>query len=374
MFLAVLISWSWSARGQLKESTAPIWRGEEFKLNEGGIFFKLVPSRGLIKQGAGQSELKLIHTASLKVYKLDYHIVKDLKAAVKIWRLPVGEYRIAQLTVSTSRGSYQFKGPSQDTIQLGARKINNGGRWFAIERKNKQLLLVLKNPKVGVKPADGTGGIAIPKLPSQAGKASIKPQALPSQSKSPTPPPRLPSSRNPPKQKPLPIATPLPRGGQIPPKQAQGVAKPAQEKTEFQSPTSKKMLPKIVLPSQQSQRQYQDIRATYTVKQTIAMFYKIDLKRNNRFAPKFRKVIQENDANLRKCYITRLEDKHNLKGFIQFKFLYSRKDKAFRTLKVVKQTLNDPKMVECLYWEVAGLTFAVRKDMLGDLKFTFSTR
>ena len=70
--------------GQLKEQVAAHWKGENFKPTEGGIFFKLVPSKGLVKRGAGRSDLKLINVQNLKIYRLTYNLVKDSKQAVKI--------------------------------------------------------------------------------------------------------------------------------------------------------------------------------------------------------------------------------------------------------------------------------------------------
>ena len=121
-------------------------------------------------------------------------------------------------------------------------------------------------------------------------------------------------------------------------------------------------------------RALDDIRVGFRDKKRLAMIYRIDLKRNNRFASKFQKAIAKNDAQLRSCYSEGLARNEDLSGSVQFNFMYSRKNKTFQVLKVARKSLSDEKMVECVYWKLAGITFPVDYDIPGQLTFIFSTK
>jgi hypothetical protein len=117
-----------------------------------------------------------------------------------------------------------------------------------------------------------------------------------------------------------------------------------------------------------------ELRATLTFTRQIAMFYKLDLMRHNHHAREVAEVLSTFDPNLRTCYTDRLEYNDKLKGDVTFTFLLSKETGTMSKLRHTGGTADDPKLVECIYYELAKIQFPVAENMLGELTYTYDVR
>jgi len=117
-----------------------------------------------------------------------------------------------------------------------------------------------------------------------------------------------------------------------------------------------------------------ELRATLTFTRQIAMFYKLDLFKHNHHAKGVAAVLAVSDPNLRTCYTDRLEWNDALKGDVKYTFLLSKATGTMSKLKHTGGSANDPKLVECLYYELAQAQFPAPENMIGELTFTFDVR
>ena len=418
------------ASSQVEEIPAKRFQGGAFATNHGALILSLVPSKSLLKKDPGVTTLKIFEAKTQKIYLLQYDIGLDFRSP-RPWHLPAGKYKILQLIVNTGSGLLQYKGPHAKGITVTAGKVAKLGKWYVIEKPGRNLALIPKprkkgrkkkgrkkatpppqeSPQVGLpklpsqikSEATKGGTMSPPSLPSQADKLIHKPQPAPLTQPKPVPNrkvvpqgtssmPKLPSQvqrikklNTKPKSYPAPGQTPnlrkpmsnnqrmqKPQAQFTKPKAGTGVK--IEDDVLTSSKKRKKILNRMTVTKDKDGREYQDIRAVYTVQQTISMFYKIDLKRYNRYAPNVQRVLDSNNQRLRKCYTDRLEVREGIKGAIHFKFLYSKTEKSFRTLKVIKQSVNDKKLVECVYWELSALSFPIKTDMIGDLTLYYDVK
>lgn len=117
-----------------------------------------------------------------------------------------------------------------------------------------------------------------------------------------------------------------------------------------------------------------ELRATVSFTRQISMFYRLDLFRHNRFAKPIAEVLNVYDPNLRQCYMDRLQDKEELKGDVQFTFLLSKTTGTMAKLKHTGGTANDPKLAQCMYYQLAQIQFPVPENMVGELTYTYDVR
>ena len=317
----------------------------------GSFAIRVVPSKSLARKDVGVTVVKLVSLDTKKVHNLEIDLGLDYKSPTKTWLLPAGSYKILKMVVNSSKGLFQYVGPHESVFRIDLGKTTKLGKWVVIERKNRKLSIIKKSGQTQLvqKPKSRATEGGVPVLPSERRK--VLKQKRQNTAK------RIRARQKADEAKKTRVGTAI----------GQGVIRSTKKR--------QNMLPKISLPSQQSDaRQKNEARVSYTELQTISMFYKIDLKRHNRFARIVQRAINEKDRALRNCYVERLEVKDNLRGNIHFKFIYSKTDGAFRTLKVVKQTLRDPKLVECVYWNLAAISFKVDTDMIGDLTFFYDYR
>lgn len=383
------------AIAQVGEVKVAPWPGKNVQAGQGLLSLNLIPSKSLVRKGAGASVLKLYAAKNKKIYILEFDLSKDFKSGGRIWQLPLDSYKILQFICSTNKEILQYQGPHKKGLIVNSSVVTQTENWFVIERGNKNLALVARPAKV--KSRQNTSALstrppAPPPLPTEAKKSSslmnppkkqkqvkggsMTPPLLPSLKNTSPPPKKV--SRNKPALRNPPVVSDSPsKVSRLPSKKTISKMKTGRKLEEQVSTATakrQKMLPKINLKKDQTSRVYKDVRAIYTSEQTISMYYKIDLKRYNRYAAKMQKIIDRKNAKLRQCYSDSLEDKSNVRGNMHFKFLYSKTEKSFRTLKVINQTVNDPKFVECVYWELAAMSFPFKVDMIGDITFYYDLK
>jgi hypothetical protein len=117
-----------------------------------------------------------------------------------------------------------------------------------------------------------------------------------------------------------------------------------------------------------------ELRATITFTRQIAMFYKLNLFKHNHHAKAVAQVLAVSDPNLRTCYTNRLDFNDSLRGEVKFNFILSKQTGTMSTLKNTGGSLNDPKLIECMYYELMQIQFPVKETILGELTYTYDVR
>lgn len=117
-----------------------------------------------------------------------------------------------------------------------------------------------------------------------------------------------------------------------------------------------------------------EMRATVTFTRQIAMFYRLDLFRHNHYAKSIANVLTVYDPNLRRCYMDRLEVNDALKGDVKFTFLLSKSTGTMAKLKHTGGSANDPKLAQCIYYQLAQIQFPVPENMIGELTYSYDVR
>lgn len=116
------------------------------------------------------------------------------------------------------------------------------------------------------------------------------------------------------------------------------------------------------------------LRATLTFTREISMFYKLDLHKYNYHAKAIAAVLSVSDPKMRACYTDRLNVQNELRGEVAFTFLLSKTTGTMAKIKHSGGSLNDAKLVECLYYELAQAQFPVPENMIGELTYIFDVR
>jgi hypothetical protein len=114
--------------------------------------------------------------------------------------------------------------------------------------------------------------------------------------------------------------------------------------------------------------------ATYRARREVAMFYRVDLRRDNAHSPAVAGVIRANDARLRTCYTDRLAEAPDLKGQMVFSFRLSRRSGTMSRIARVGGSLDDKRLEQCLRQRLAKLAFHPPRDMGGTLAYDFDAR
>lgn len=118
-----------------------------------------------------------------------------------------------------------------------------------------------------------------------------------------------------------------------------------------------------------------ELRATITFTRQIAMFYKLDLFRHNHHGKAIANVLSVYDPNLRRCYTDRLDFNDALRGDVKFTFLLSKQTGTMSKLKASGgSAAGDPKLVECMYNELAAISFPVPENMIGELTYIYDVK
>jgi len=114
-----------------------------------------------------------------------------------------------------------------------------------------------------------------------------------------------------------------------------------------------------------------EIRAVMRSTRTIGMYYKLNLFRQNQYAPTVVGVIQSNDPDLRTCFTDLLDRGSSEQGTISYTMLLSNQSHSIKTLKIKKTEIKDERFLECLYYKLMALSFPVKESMIGELSLIF---
>ena len=117
-----------------------------------------------------------------------------------------------------------------------------------------------------------------------------------------------------------------------------------------------------------------ELRASYTIRRQISMFFALNLFRDNASARGVADILKVYDPQMRGCYTDRLEEADGLRGTVQFKFVLSKQNGGIRGLKHVGGTLADPPLVKCLFDTLSGMNIPVNSNMIGELTYTFDVQ
>jgi hypothetical protein len=115
----------------------------------------------------------------------------------------------------------------------------------------------------------------------------------------------------------------------------------------------------------------QGFRATIRATRSIQMTYKVDLFQDNRWGKDIVPILSANDAHLRSCYTDLLEAESLQSGILAYSFVYSGEAGSIKGLKIKGSGFKNPRFLECMYLKLLGLTFPVKKSMIGELTFQF---
>lgn len=117
-----------------------------------------------------------------------------------------------------------------------------------------------------------------------------------------------------------------------------------------------------------------EIRAVITYTRQISMFYALNLFRHNYLAQEISQVLVVYDPNLRRCYTDRLDDKEHLRGDVKFTFLLSKTSGTMTKIKHSGGSAADPKLVRCMYLELAQIQFPIKENIVGEVTYTYDAR
>lgn len=121
----------------------------------------------------------------------------------------------------------------------------------------------------------------------------------------------------------------------------------------------------------ETQRQ---IRVGLKFTRQIAMFYKLDLMRNNFRAKPIAAVLSAYDANFRACYTDRLEENNALRGDVRFTFILSKETGMMSKLRHTGGSADDPQLVQCVFNELKKIQFPIEDNILGELTYTYDVQ
>lgn len=117
----------------------------------------------------------------------------------------------------------------------------------------------------------------------------------------------------------------------------------------------------------------QQLRQVLRSTRTISMQFKLNLFRQNAFAPAMAQVLQANDPDIRSCYLDLLERKPEAQGQLSFTFVYSSSTRSIKSLKMKQTDLPDEVFLECMNLKLMGLDFPIGPSLIGELSYQFAT-
>jgi len=118
-----------------------------------------------------------------------------------------------------------------------------------------------------------------------------------------------------------------------------------------------------------------ELRATIKFTRQIAMFYKLNLFKFNYHAQAVANVLSVYDPNMRRCYTDRLAVNEHLRGDVKFTFLLSKQTGTMAKIRATGgSAASDPKLVSCVYYELAQIQFPVPENMIGELTYTYDVK
>jgi hypothetical protein len=113
------------------------------------------------------------------------------------------------------------------------------------------------------------------------------------------------------------------------------------------------------------------VLATVRPVRQIAMFYKLDLARDNALSKTMAGVMRENEHRIRGCYVERLEARPKLRGRLDLRFQVSKATGTMQWIARAGGNLSDPRLLRCVKQQLALLPFNPPRDLQGTLQYTF---
>ncbi len=117
-----------------------------------------------------------------------------------------------------------------------------------------------------------------------------------------------------------------------------------------------------------------EVRAVFTSSRQVAMFYKINLGRHNKYAPTILKTIQNQEINFRSCYTDALESAPKLSGNVKFLFGINKSNGLIEEIKKRGGSIKNQEMIKCLYYNLGLMQFPVALHMKGTITFIFKVQ
>lgn len=116
----------------------------------------------------------------------------------------------------------------------------------------------------------------------------------------------------------------------------------------------------------------QELRQVVRSSRTISMQFRLNLFRQNNFAPAMAEVLQANDPDIRSCYLDLLERSPSVQGQLSYTFVYSSSTRSIKSLKVKQSDLVDESFLECMMYKLMGLEFPIGPSLIGELSYQFA--
>lgn len=292
------------------------WRGEYFDKKAGAIYVRSVAKgfRGSkTKYLASPLEITILNILKKETYVFPLAMERTDEQPSKVWRLPAGKFEVTRVVAVDPSGQQRTWAPEEDK-----------GRKFVVKRQSISNLGIWTLSPSGKKDLEVAFDMA-PNTYEEGGKKKESSVA------------RI----------------------------IDGFTGLTQET--FAGKKVKDMAEKDYSAKDQA-------RSVIKTTRNIAMFYTLNLFKHNYNAKKVATVLNVADPALRGCYSDRLEWAEKLAGEVRFTFLLSKKTKSMDKLKFTSGTVNDDKLVECLYVQLSQLQFPIEDNMIGELAYTFDVK
>lgn len=116
------------------------------------------------------------------------------------------------------------------------------------------------------------------------------------------------------------------------------------------------------------------LRASTSFTRQIAMFYKADLFKHNKYRKDLMAALSAFDGHLRSCYTTALDRASSLKGDVVLQILASAKTGTIRQARKSKGSISDGAMIDCMINELQQVPMPIQENMVGELTFMFDVK
>ncbi len=130
---------------------------------------------------------------------------------------------------------------------------------------------------------------------------------------------------------------------------------------------------KVFAQARSSYSSQDEMRRSFGHTQKIAMAFKLNLYEHNRLAKGFMQALQMHDGDIRNCFVSQLNQGKVLRGQITFDFRIAAKSGTMDPLSYKGGSLRDPKVIKCLYYQLAQIQFPARHNIRGQLTYQFAS-
>ena len=316
LILSLLCSFAFTASLVAASATSlSEWRGEYFKKKEGAFYLVLdtVGFEGQAGQFSSRVQIKLVNLLSKKIFTLAQRpIAKQSQGAqVRQWKLPSGKYALRQIKLVDGLGKKRlWQARRGRTFIVKRVMLSNLGRWTLAPKGKAGLRLRIRHEANTYEEAGASADSSLAAVINGFNGLTQKVY-----------------------------------GGK-----------------------------KVLQAAEDDYSTENELRATFTTRRNIAMVFQLNLFKHNYLAKQVATILSVHDPQLRTCYTDRLRFNDALRGEVGFTFLLSKSTGSMTKLKHTGGTLRDPKLVQCLYYELAAIQFPINTTMIGEINYTFEVR